>query len=50
VVVTPLVFKPVYLVSSLAAKLKQPSLTALMRKLIVLVNQLLKYPEFTIAI
>jgi transposase len=44
------VLKSLYLRLLARGKAKKLALTALMRKLIVLANQLLKYPEFTLAI
>jgi transposase len=44
------VLRPLYLRLHTRGKAKKLALTALMRKLIVLANQLLKYPEFTLAI
>jgi transposase len=44
------ILRPLYLRLLARGKAKKLALTALMRKLIVLANQLLKYPEFTLAI
>jgi transposase len=44
------VLRPLYLRLLSRGKAKKLALTALMRKLIVLANHLLKYPEFTLAI
>jgi transposase len=44
------VLRPLYLRLLTRGKAKKLALTALMRKLIVLANHLLKYPEFTLAI
>jgi transposase len=43
------VLRPLYLRLLTRGKAKKLALTALMRRLIVLANHLLKYPEFTLA-
>jgi transposase len=43
------ILRPLYLRLVARGKAKKVALTALMRKLIVLANHLLKYPEFTVA-
>jgi transposase len=44
------ILRPLYLHLITRGKAKQLVITALMRKLIVLANHLLKYPEFSLAI
>jgi transposase len=44
------ILRPLYLRLLDRGKAKKLALTALMRKLIVLANHLLKYPDFTVAI
>jgi transposase len=44
------ILRPLYLRLLTRGKAKKLALTALMRKLIVLANQLLKYPDFILAI
>jgi transposase len=43
------ILRPLYLQLLTGGKAKTLALTALMRKIIVLANHLLKYPEFTLA-